>query len=267
MQWFYGANGQRQGPVSEAEFEQLVANGTIKDDTVVWRDGMREWQPYSAVAPVAAGAGRGSTADETQVCAVSGKRYPVSQMIQYEGKWISAEHRDAYFQRLREGVVQPGVSAVPGPYGYGGFWKRFCAAFIDGIILWVVNQAISVLVAVPLGLTYTISGPKPANNAGDIGRLLLVLGLIQVISMAVALTYEIGFIRKFDATPGKMALGLKLLRTDGSKLSVGRIIGRYFAKVLSGIILLIGYIMAAFDDERRALHDRICDTRVVKTHA
>jgi uncharacterized RDD family membrane protein YckC len=62
-----------------------------------------------------------------------------------------------------------------------------------------------------------------------------------------------------------MALGLKLLRRDGSKLGIGRIIGRYFSHVISAIILCIGYIMAAFDEEKRALHDRICDTRVIRT--
>ena len=62
-----------------------------------------------------------------------------------------------------------------------------------------------------------------------------------------------------------MALGLKLVRADGASLTVGRIIGRFFAEMLSWIILFIGYIMAGFDEQKRALHDRICDTRVIKT--
>jgi uncharacterized RDD family membrane protein YckC len=94
-----------------------------------------------------------------------------------------------------------------------------------------------------------------------------MIALMQAIAFVIALSYEIAFIRKFDATPGKMAMGMKILRSDGAKLSVGRIIGRYFAKIISGIILAIGYIMAAVDDEKRALHDRICDSRVVKSRA
>jgi uncharacterized RDD family membrane protein YckC len=81
----------------------------------------------------------------------------------------------------------------------------------------------------------------------------------------IGLLYDIFFIRKYDATPGKMALGVKLLRADGSKLSIGRIIGRYFAHIISALPLGIGYIVAGFDDEKRTFHDRICDTRVVKT--
>jgi uncharacterized RDD family membrane protein YckC len=87
----------------------------------------------------------------------------------------------------------------------------------------------------------------------------------QVVGFAIGISYEVFFIRKFDATPGKMALGVKVLRTDGSKLSVGRIIGRYFANIVSVLTAFIGYIIAAFDDEKRALHDYMCDTRVIKT--
>ena len=58
---------------------------------------------------------------------------------------------------------------------------------------------------------------------------------------------------------------LEFARSDGSPLTGGRAIGRYFAELVSSMILLMGYIMAGFDTEHRALHDRICDTRVIKS--
>jgi uncharacterized RDD family membrane protein YckC len=61
-----------------------------------------------------------------------------------------------------------------------------------------------------------------------------------------------------------MACGIKVVRPDGDRVSYARALGRYFAEILSGLILAIGYIMAAFDSEKRALHDHICSTRVVK---
>jgi len=61
-----------------------------------------------------------------------------------------------------------------------------------------------------------------------------------------------------------MVCHLQVVMADGSKLSYGRSLGRHFAKFLSSFILAIGYIMAGIDDEKRALHDRICDTRVIK---
>jgi uncharacterized RDD family membrane protein YckC len=62
-----------------------------------------------------------------------------------------------------------------------------------------------------------------------------------------------------------MALGLKVVRPDGGPITAGRAAGRYFAKMISGMILMIGYIIAGFDSQKRALHDMICDTRVIKS--
>jgi uncharacterized RDD family membrane protein YckC len=97
---------------------------------------------------------------------------------------------------------------------------------------------------------------------------LLIQVLVQCSGIALTLTYVIYFTRKYDATPGKKALGLRLLRADGSKLGKGRIVGRYFAEWISSLVMGIGYLMVAFDKEqRRALHDRICDTRVIDVRA
>jgi uncharacterized RDD family membrane protein YckC len=74
------------------------------------------------------------------------------------------------------------------------------------------------------------------------------------------------FVYKLGATPGKMALGLKVVRPGGGPVSLGRAVGRYFAKMLSYIILCIGYIIIGFDSEKRGVHDMICDTRVIKTN-
>jgi uncharacterized RDD family membrane protein YckC len=70
-------------------------------------------------------------------------------------------------------------------------------------------------------------------------------------------------IGKYGSTFGKMACNIKIVRADGSPASFGLAFGRYFAKMLSGLILGIGYFMAGFDDEKRALHDRLCETRAV----
>jgi uncharacterized RDD family membrane protein YckC len=62
-----------------------------------------------------------------------------------------------------------------------------------------------------------------------------------------------------------MALGLKVVRPGGGPITPGRAAGRYFSKMVSSMTLMIGYIIAGFDSEKRALHDMICDTRVIKT--
>ena len=65
-------------------------------------------------------------------------------------------------------------------------------------------------------------------------------------------------------TIGKRAVGLYVLRPDGSKLGPGRAFARYWAPILSALILFIGFLMVAFREDKRALHDLICDTVVVK---
>jgi uncharacterized RDD family membrane protein YckC len=177
--------------------------------------------------------------------------------VPYEGQWISAGCRDAFFQRIHEGLMQPGTMI------YGGFWLRFGAKFLDGIILSVIGGIINVIFGlVSGGLLKTPS--VSASGRIAIGFVLFQLTLM-LVNQSLRIGYAIFFYRRYGATPGKLAVGLKLVRSDGSPVTIWRIVARYFAEVLSFVTLLIGYIVAAFDEEKRTLHDRICDTRVVKS--
>jgi uncharacterized RDD family membrane protein YckC len=138
---------------------------------------------------------------------------------------------------------------------YAGFWIRFVAVLIDAVLLGVVGIAISAAV---IGSAF-LSGPD-LNEGAMMGRLLLQ----YFLNFAVGVLYECWFLVNRGATLGKQALGLKVIRANGGPINWGLAVGRYFGKIVSGMVLLLGYIMAAFDDEKRALHDRICDTRVVK---
>lgn len=259
--WYYSNLGQRQGPVAEEEFNRLVREGTIRGDTLVWREGMANWQPYSELAARPGGVPQlvaaGQAVDETSaVCAVSGKTYPKREMLQLDGKWISAEHRDKYLQRAREGVALDGEVA---PFGYGGFWIRFVARIIDGIIMMIPIF----IMAFVVGLNFT--------DPEDPWILIVTL-----IGAGLSMAYEVFFLTKNGATPGKMALNLKVVRSNGAKLTVGRAFGRHLASSaiytlvglfiprIQGLLAIIDCVPAAFDREKRAIHDRICDTRVVK---
>jgi len=95
--------------------------------------------------------------------------------------------------------------------------------------------------------------------------LMGAIGLSFLIQIAISIAYEVYFLTTRGATIGKMALGLRVVRADGGPISMGLAVGRFFAMILSSFIFMIGYIMAAFDLEKRALHDRLCDTRVIYT--
>jgi uncharacterized RDD family membrane protein YckC len=244
MEWFYASGGNRMGPVNAVTFEGLVRDNIIQADTLVWAKGLTDWQRWSEVEPT------------TGVCAVSGGRFFTRDLVPHDGKLVSVEQKDEYFQRVREGVNQPGEMR------FAGFWVRFLAKFLDGLLLWIVSTAIN------LGWSVLFFGRvlfSPQINQFTPGLWFGYQGVAFLSGTLIGVTYQWFFLTRNGATPGKMALGLKVVRSDGSGLSSGRAIGRYFSEMLSSLILLVGYIMAAFDDEKRALHDRICDTRVIRT--
>jgi uncharacterized RDD family membrane protein YckC len=173
------------------------------------------------------------------------------ELIRIGDALVCAGCKPLFVQKLREGVT------VAGEMVYAGFWIRVGAKIIDVIILWVLGFAVSLLGGFFIGGSPSPGGQIPMRfMAGGI--------LIALISWAIQIAYPIYFLGKYGATLGKMACGLRVVRPDGEKISYARACGRTFAEVVSSLILMIGYLMVIFDDEKRALHDRICDTRVVK---
>jgi uncharacterized RDD family membrane protein YckC len=69
---------------------------------------------------------------------------------------------------------------------------------------------------------------------------------------------------KHQGTVGKLILKIKVTDTSGNRISFARATGRYFGKILSGMILLIGYIMAGFTERKQALHDILAGCYVIK---
>jgi uncharacterized RDD family membrane protein YckC len=162
------------------------------------------------------------------------------ELIQFGDALVCGKCKPLFVQKLKEGVT------VAGEMVYAGFWIRFGAKFIDGIILGTAGFVLGFL-------------------GGIILRHAVAVAVLEnVLSFALSVAYATYFVGRYSATPGKMACGLKVVRPDGEKISYARACGRFFAEFVSSITLTIGYIMAAFDEEKRALHDRICDTRVVK---
>jgi len=182
------------------------------------------------------------------VCSECRRGFPADEVIRHGNSYICAQCKPLFMQKLAEGAsLRKGMH-------YVGFWWRFAAYMIDGIILFAVNFVISLA----LGLT---ARQFVGVDRGTVG--LMALALSSFISLAIQLGYEIYFIGAYGATPGKRACKIKVVRADGSPVGYALATGRFFAKILSSITLLIGFIIAAFDSEKRALHDRICDTRVV----
>lgn len=118
---------------------------------------------------------------------------------------------------------------------YAGFWMRFLAYVIDGMILSALN-------------------------------LILTIIFGRNIAMTIALVWL--YFAKFEssqheATPGKLILGIKVVDEDGRRISFAKATIRYFAKFISGFLLFIGFILIAVHPRKQGLHDLIAKTYVV----
>ncbi|MEY2410509.1 MAG: hypothetical protein QOF48_3179 [Verrucomicrobiota bacterium] len=126
MNWFYAVGGQQQGPVDDARLNELIATGVINVDTLVWREGMPNWQPLRQARPIppvappsgtlAAGSGSPGTttpapgSDQVE-CAECGRFFSRDDVIQYGPTSVCAACKPVFLQRLREGAA-PSVSGT-----------------------------------------------------------------------------------------------------------------------------------------------------------
>jgi uncharacterized RDD family membrane protein YckC len=260
MQWYYADAGRQVGPVDDLALDDLVRAGVVRDDTLIWRDGMPNWQSHGAVrgvrpppspippaVPIGAGTG---------FCSECGRPFPFDQLVNLGNASVCAQCKPIHMQRMREGGQAVGVRR------YAGFWIRFVARVIDSVIVGVAGSIILIPLQLLIGGA-AIRGGMGGDPTAMIPAMMGAFGLIALLSIGLNAAYEIYFLSKSGATLGKQLLGLKVIRADGGPIPVNLAVGRFFAYIVSGLILYIGYIMAAFDPEKRALHDRICDTRVI----
>ena len=188
---------------------------------------------------------------ESSTCAECHTLYPLDAMIRYGNIFVCGNCKPRFVQKLAEGA------AIPGTVTYAGFWRRFLAVFVDGLILAIINFVLQLAILLP---TFSLITPEdPSNVAFNIGLVLALYG----IQIATGFTYETVLLWKYGATLGKAFCQVQVVTAEGKPLSYGLCAARYFAKLLSAFTLLIGYIIAAFDEEKRSLHDRICNTRVI----
>jgi uncharacterized RDD family membrane protein YckC len=331
MAWYYANGGQQAGPVDDAAFENLVRQGVVRDDSLVWKEGMAEWKPYASVrpapmaaaptvvmqippggffaekpvepaapAPAPAPVAAAPASQETRFCSQCGRPTLTSQLTMVNGAPTCPACAAVVHQAPRPvapqpmaqpmsqqpmgqpmqpqapqqpwspqmgvpgmGMGAPGMQA-PGAYRFAGFWIRFVAFLIDGILVGIVSFVITLpLMFLGIGSAVNINPNDPSAALSALPAIMAAAGISSLIRIALFVAYEAYFLSTRGATLGKIALGLKVIRTDGGPISVGLAVGRAFGYILSGIILYIGYIMAGFDPQKRALHDRICNTYVI----
>jgi uncharacterized RDD family membrane protein YckC len=146
---------------------------------------------------------------------------------------------------------------------FAGFWLRLTAYVIDVLIL----SAATLLVMVPLAPMFFGTRPPvpPMPGQGIRPEATMFLATVWVLSIVGAWLYFALFeSSSWQATPGKRALGLFVTDMQGRQISFGRATIRYFGKILSSLIFLIGYFMIGFTEKKQGLHDMLADTLVLR---
>lgn len=232
MNWFYVLNGAQAGPVDEGQLDELVRTQVIGVETLVWKEGMANWTPYraarsvvppgpppafpnlatGATAAAAAPAYQGIPAAGGRACAQCGLIFPDTEVVSLAGAFVCASCKPVALQRMREGTW------ISGSRKYGGFWIRAAATVIDSLILGVV----AVVLMIPFGF----GAFGAAMTDGAEALVAAMFGTFVLLGWAGAIAYQAFFLVKYGATPGKMVLSLKVIRSDGGPITAGRAIGR-----------------------------------------
>ncbi|MBP3983685.1 RDD family protein [Pseudoxanthomonas helianthi] len=274
--WYYAdRNRNRQGPVESAALARLFREGRLQLDSLVWREGLANWQPLGDFAaelglledaPVAhapeesgtlslepmetARPGGNSAADFGR--AVFASRESVAAASPYAAPAATLTNRDS-------------MASAGGRVVYAGFWKRYAASFIDGMIGFAITMVSVIATMGVAGGLGAFSG-NVSPGAGAIGSMLLGFYAIPILFQAAYFTWMQASVRQ--ATLGKMAVGIKVARSDGQPIMLGRSLGRwaayFFINMAScGVGTLVSAIMVGTSERKQGLHDLACDTLVV----
>jgi uncharacterized RDD family membrane protein YckC len=261
MGWYYFKDDEKIGPISKEQIDILIQNGIITSETKIWNDKTQSWKLFEEVADdieeiedtptvFTEEVNREEIEDKSKsiasiLCDGCGLNFPDDVMIEVGDKKLCKNCKQDYLKGIREGLNFSKV--LP----YGSFFVRFVAKIIDGIIIGLGYILISFFFS--LLIDPLVSGT---------GNLITSV-LVNLLAAGFGMAYQIYFIGNYNATIGKMVLGLEIIIPDGTTIDYRIATYRVLAEGLSSIGMGFGYFMAAFDEEKRTLHDRICNTRVV----
>lgn len=265
-EWYYAdRQGQQQGPVQTEDLLALRNAGQVGMDTLVWRNGMANWQAFSTVANEIMPPPAAPEAAAPVPAPVVDGSYSM-----YAAAPVAQQANDPY-AAPRAQVGSDSLVVQGGHIVYAGFWKRVAAYAIDTILLAVASFVIGLAV----GVGAMASGYLSSAQIGA-----------QLLGFAVAWLYAALLESSgSQATLGKMAVGIKVTDSDGERLSLLHATGRFLAKSVPTIIIVIGAmkgiptlfaamglaiiiglidcVAAAFTDRKRAVHDMAASTLVV----
>ena len=257
---FVLVDGSPRGPVPHAFVEDRVRSGTWPSNISVAVVGSSNWKPFIEPAARAAPAAPTMPLDQQATVAFSTLSPELATAKPAPAAAPAPEMRmsaaaPAAASRPPAAAVAPGDLLPEGGIIHAGFWRRFAAYTLDSII-------VSVAMLVVFGLLGVATAALIAGDHGGLAALVVFFGYASLIvgMWLYFAKFESG---KWQATPGKRVMGIKVTDDRGQRIGFGRATGRFFGKIISGMIMNVGYMMAGFTARKQGLHDMMAGCCVV----
>ncbi|MEO5830912.1 MAG: RDD family protein [Rhodanobacter sp.] len=240
MEIWIGRDGERHGPYKEEDVREWLRSGQVSSADLAWYEGLADWQPLSVLFPDAVSAPPAAATNNPYSA-------PASPLLP---QTTAASLED-----------------------YAGFWKRVAAYILDAIVLYIPQVLIenafggtAAKAALQQAILDGAGNPEAmmAANAHYYGVMWPAILLMLVMAF---LYFAICESSAWQGTVGKLALGIRVTGLDGKRITFAKALGRYFAKILSAIILGIGFLMVGWTQRKQGLHDMICSTLVLNGRA
>lgn len=239
MEIWIGRDGERHGPYKEDDVRQWLRSGQVSPDDLAWYEGLADWQPLSVLFPDMAAAPPPAAANPYAA--------PAAPLLPQTTATALEDH--------------------------AGFWKRVAAYILDAIILYIPQMLIEKALggdaakAALQQASLDALGNPDAMMAANMHYYATMWPAMLLILVMGVLYFAVCESSAWQGTLGKLALGIRVTDLQGRRISFPRALGRYFAKILSAIILGIGFLMVAWTQRKQGLHDMICDTLVLNGRA
>ena len=231
MEIWIGRDGERYGPYKEADVRDWLRSGKMSGADLAWREGLADWQPLSVLLP------------------------------------------DAVAEAAAPDIDRPTPPTLAPARSYAGFWKRVVAYMVDVIVLYFPNMLIDRMSGG--GTAQAMLEQTISSAAGDLQQML---GAYQQYYASMWPAMLIGALlawlyfaacesSPWQATLGKLALGIRVTDLQGQRIGFPRALGRYGAKLISFLLLCIGVLMVAWMPRKQGLHDLMAGTLVLNGRA
>lgn len=243
--WFYLERDKEVGPVTEDVIHHRIASGQMLASSLVWRQGLSRWTAYEDVRTLdkqdaikrSSGAVDESSLPET--CYVSGRQFPRSEMMYYQGVWVAERYRAEFFKRLNA----VGYDIRAGRKEPAHLGLRLAAFLIDSVVFVLAVTTAWILLA----------------KFGVIEPSYFLSPLFLLADVLLSVVWHTVHLGLFSTTPGKWIFHLRVANLLNDRhVHWGPALKRCLAALIP-----LGFVSIFFNPDRRAVHDLLAGTRVI----